>query len=59
MSVDWLRFIIFVGILAGVAFVALTSKRFRPYLGKNPMVAFLLGISSGFPLTLLVATLTF
>lgn len=59
MSVDWLRFIIFAGILVGVAFVALTSKRFRPYLGKNPMVAFLLGISSGFPLTLLVATLTF
>jgi MFS transporter, PAT family, beta-lactamase induction signal transducer AmpG len=59
MSVDWIRFIIFVGILAGVAVVALTNKRFRPYLRKNPAVAFLLGISSGFPLTLLVATLTF
>jgi MFS transporter, PAT family, beta-lactamase induction signal transducer AmpG len=59
MSVDWLRFIIFVGILAGVVVVALTNKRFRPYVRKNPAVAFLLGISSGFPLTLLVATLTF
>ncbi len=59
MSVELLRFIIFVAILGGVAFVALTSQRFRPYLRKNPAVAFLLGISSGFPLTLLVATLTF
>ncbi len=59
MSVDLIRFIIFVGILAGVAFVALTSKSFRPYLRKAPMVTFLLGISSGFPLTLLLATMTF
>jgi MFS transporter, PAT family, beta-lactamase induction signal transducer AmpG len=59
MSVDLIRFIIFVSILAFVAFIALTNKRFRPYLRKNPAVAFLLGISSGFPLTLLVATLTF
>ncbi|MCC6479969.1 MAG: MFS transporter, partial [Sphingomonadaceae bacterium] len=49
----------FAGILVGIAFVALTSAKFRPYLRKNPAVAFLLGISSGFPLTLLVATLTF
>lgn len=59
MSVDWLRFLIFAGILISVAFVALLSPKFRPYLRKNPVVAFLLGISSGFPLTLLVATLTF
>lgn len=59
MSVDLQRFLIFVGILAAVAIVAMTSKTFRPYLRKNPAVAFLLGISSGFPLTLLVATLTF
>ncbi len=59
MSVDLIRFIIFAGILVGIAFVALTSAKFRPYLRKNPAVAFLLGISSGFPLTLLVATLTF
>jgi MFS transporter, PAT family, beta-lactamase induction signal transducer AmpG len=59
MSVDLIRFIIFVAILAGIAFVALTSDKFRPYLRKHPAVAFMLGISSGFPLTLLVATLTF
>jgi MFS transporter, PAT family, beta-lactamase induction signal transducer AmpG len=59
MSVDVIRFIIFVGILVSVAFVALTSKSFRPYLRKAPMITFLLGISSGFPLTLLIATMTF
>ena len=59
MSVDWLRFIIFVAVLAGVAVIALTNARFRPYLRKNPAVAFLLGISSGFPLTLLIATMGF
>ncbi len=59
MSVDLIRFIIFAAILLGIGFVALTSQKFRPYLRKNPAVAFLLGISSGFPLTLLVATLTF
>ena len=59
MSVDLKRFIIFVAILVGIAVVALMSKKFRPYLRKNPAVAFMLGISSGFPLTLLVATLTF
>jgi MFS family permease len=30
-----------------------------PYLRKRPLVAFLLGISSGFPLTLLLSTMTF
>ena len=59
MSVDVLRFIIFVAVLGGVAFVALTNTSFRPYLRKAPMVTFLLGISSGFPLTLLIATMTF
>jgi MFS transporter, PAT family, beta-lactamase induction signal transducer AmpG len=59
MSVDWLRFFIFVGVLVGVIIFALTNKRARPYLGKNPIAAFLLGVSSGFPLTLLVATLGF
>ncbi len=59
MSVDLTRFIIFVGILLGIGVSALLSPKFRPYLKKNPAVAFLLGISSGFPLTLLVATLTF
>ncbi|MBL8650432.1 MAG: MFS transporter [Sphingopyxis sp.] len=59
MSVDYIRFIIFAGILVGLVVVALSIPAFRPYLRKNPMVAFLLGISSGFPLTLLVATMTF
>jgi MFS transporter, PAT family, beta-lactamase induction signal transducer AmpG len=59
MSVELKRFIIFASIIAGIILFALFSKKFRPYLRKNPAVAFLLGISSGFPLTLLVATLTF
>lgn len=59
MSVDLIRFIIFVAVLAGLALVATRVKSFRPYLRKNPMITFLLGISSGFPLTLLVATMTF
>ena len=59
MSVDLIRFIIFAGILVALALVALRIKAFRPYLRKNPMITFLLGISSGFPLTLLVATMTF
>jgi MFS transporter, PAT family, beta-lactamase induction signal transducer AmpG len=59
MSIDWIRFLIFAGILIGIVIVALAVPAFRPYLRKNPMVAFLLGISSGFPLTLLIATMTF
>jgi PAT family beta-lactamase induction signal transducer AmpG len=59
MSVDLIRFIIFAGILVALALIALRIKAFRPYLRKNPMITFLLGISSGFPLTLLVATMTF
>lgn len=59
MSVDLLRFIIFAGVLLSLIAIALTSKTFRPYIRKAPLVAFLLGISSGFPLTLLVATMTF
>ncbi|MDO9363434.1 MAG: MFS transporter [Sphingopyxis sp.] len=59
MSVDLSRFIIFVAILGGLVLVALSVPAFRPYLRKNPMITFLLGISSGFPLTLLIATMTF
>ncbi|WP_309623682.1 AmpG family muropeptide MFS transporter [Novosphingobium sp.] len=59
MSVDLVRFIIFVGVLVGLALVATRVKAFKPYLRKNPVITFLLGISSGFPLTLLVATMTF
>jgi len=46
MSVDLIRFIIFVAILGGLALVALTIPAFRPYLRKNPAVAFLLTRSS-------------
>ena len=59
MSVDFIRFIIFAAVLGGLVFAALTFKPFRPYIRKAPLVAFLLGVSSGFPLTLLVATMTF
>ena len=59
MSVDLIRFLIFVSVLAGLVLVGLGVKSFRPYLRKNPMITFLLGISSGFPLTLLIATMTF
>ncbi len=59
MSVDLIRFFIFVAILASLPVIALLVPAFRPYLRKNPIITFLLGISSGFPLTLLVATMTF
>ena len=59
MSIDLIRFLIFVAVLVGLVIVALSVPAFRPYLRKNPMVTFLLGISSGFPLTLLIATMTF
>jgi MFS transporter, PAT family, beta-lactamase induction signal transducer AmpG len=59
MSIDFIRFIIFVGILGGIVFLAFSVPIFRPYIRKMPLVSFLLGISSGFPLTLLVGTMTF
>ena len=59
MTVDFIRFLIFAGVLAGLVVVALAVPAFRPYLRKNPAVAFLLGISSGFPFTLIAATMTF
>jgi MFS transporter, PAT family, beta-lactamase induction signal transducer AmpG len=59
MSIDLIRFIIFVGILGGLVFLALSIPVFRPYIRKMPLVSFLLGVSSGFPLTLLVGTMTF
>jgi len=59
MSMAWISFLIFLAILAGVAALATTVPTFKPYLRKRPIVAFLLGISSGFPLTLLLATMTF
>jgi MFS transporter, PAT family, beta-lactamase induction signal transducer AmpG len=59
MSIDLIRFIIFIGILGGLVFLALSVPVFRPYIRKMPLVSFLLGVSSGFPLTLLVGTMTF
>ncbi len=59
MSVDLIRFIIFAGVLVALALLATRVQAFKPYLRKNPIITFLLGISSGFPLTLLVATMTF
>jgi PAT family beta-lactamase induction signal transducer AmpG len=50
---------IFAGILLALGLLATRIATFRPYLRKMPIVAFLLGISSGFPLTLLLATMTF
>lgn len=51
--------LIFALIIAAVLAVAFVVPSFRPYLRPMPFVAFLLGISSGFPLTLLLATMTF
>jgi PAT family beta-lactamase induction signal transducer AmpG len=59
MSVEWINFLIFAGILAGIVVLATTVPAFKPYLRKAPLISFLLGISSGFPLTLLLATMTF
>ena len=59
MSVDLVRFVIFAGVLVALGLLATRVQLFKPYLRKNPMITFLLGISSGFPLTLLVATMTF
>ena len=50
---------IFFGLLVGLGLIATRVAAFKPYLRKMPLVAFLLGISSGFPLTLLLATMTF
>lgn len=59
MSVEWINFLIFVAILGGITVMTTTVPAFKPYLRKAPLVSFLLGISSGFPLTLLLATMTF
>src|SRR4028119_802779 len=54
-----LQVAIFVGLLVSLGLLAMRIESFRPYLRKRPLVAFLLGISSGFPLTLLLSTMTF
>lgn len=51
--------LIFAAIVAGVVAIGFVVPAFRAYLKPMPFVAFLLGISSGFPLTLLLATMTF
>lgn len=59
MSIDWIRFLIFASVLGGLVLLGSFVPAFRPYLRKRPIVTFLLGISSGFPLTLLIGTMTF
>jgi PAT family beta-lactamase induction signal transducer AmpG len=51
--------LIFALIVLGVVAIGFVVPSFRPYVRPMPFVAFLLGISSGFPLTLLLATMTF
>jgi MFS transporter, PAT family, beta-lactamase induction signal transducer AmpG len=59
VSIDWIRFLIFASVLGGLVLLGSFVPAFRPYLRKRPMVTFLLGISSGFPLTLLIGTMAF
>jgi len=56
MNTNW---IIAIAAIIVVGTLATRVSSFKPYLRKMPFVAFLLGISSGFPLTLLLATMTF
>ncbi|WP_394728099.1 AmpG family muropeptide MFS transporter [Altererythrobacter sp. GH1-8] len=56
--IGWDSAILF-GVLALVVLLAFLVPAFAPYRRKMPFVAFLLGISSGFPLTLLLGTMTF
>ncbi|MBM3596019.1 MAG: AmpG family muropeptide MFS transporter, partial [Alphaproteobacteria bacterium] len=51
--------LILFAVIAAVVALAFFVPSFAPYRRKMPFVAFLLGISSGFPLTLLLATMTF
>ncbi|MDZ4306243.1 AmpG family muropeptide MFS transporter [Allopontixanthobacter sp.] len=56
MGIDTLILFGVIGAVIGLAFIV---PAFAPYRRKMPFVAFLLGISSGFPLTLLLGTMTF
>jgi MFS transporter, PAT family, beta-lactamase induction signal transducer AmpG len=58
MQLGWDTLILF-AVVGGVVGLAFVVPAFAPYRRKMPFVAFLLGISSGFPLTLLLATMTF
>jgi PAT family beta-lactamase induction signal transducer AmpG len=51
--------VILFGVIAAMVGLAYVVPSFAPYRRKMPFVAFLLGISSGFPLTLLLGTMTF
>ncbi len=51
--------LILFAVIAAIVGLAYVVPAFAPYRRKMPFVAFLLGISSGFPLTLLLATMTF
>lgn len=51
--------LILFGVLGAIIALAFVVPSFAPYRRKMPFVAFLLGISSGFPLTLLLGTMTF
>ncbi|WP_448657559.1 AmpG family muropeptide MFS transporter [Sphingomonas sp. CJ99] len=51
--------LVFVGILAAIIGLAYVVPAFAPYRRRMPLTAFLLGISSGFPLTLLLGTMAY
>lgn len=51
--------LILFAVLGGIILLAYLVPAFAPYRRKMPLVAFLLGISSGFPLTLLLGTMGF
>ena len=56
LGLDSLILLLVIALVIGLAFVI---PSFAPYRKPMPIVAFLLGISSGFPLTLLLGTMTF
>src|SRR3546814_2365021 len=56
LGLDSLILVVVLMLIVGLAFVV---PSFAPYRKPMPIVAFLLGISSGFPLTLLLGTMTF
>ena len=56
LGLDSLILVLVLALVIGLAFVI---PSFAPYRKPMPIVAFLLGISSGFPLTLLLGTMTF
>ncbi|WP_052072029.1 AmpG family muropeptide MFS transporter [Sphingopyxis sp. MWB1] len=56
LGLDTLVLVAVIALVIGLAFVI---PSFAPYRKPRPIVAFLLGISSGFPLTLLLGTMTF